>query len=212
MYAITGGSHGLGLALAQQLAAAGETVISLSRTPPKGEGIGHIACDLTNEGSINAAAKALLKNKEPLHALVNCAGMYSRQKLSTLTGPDLARMYTTNVIGPTLLTARLLERIKKDGSDIVNVASSSAFASGVGEAAYASSKWAMRGFSQNLQVELKQNPSRVISFCPDSINTNDTPDGAQTGMGSDELAAFLLQLLRLPKNIEVSEVRVRHKP
>jgi|SRR5215217_3788207 len=56
-------------------------------------------------------------------------------------------------------------KIKKDGADIVNVASTVGLKGYVDEAMYGASKWAMRGFSVNLQIELKDTPSRVISFC-----------------------------------------------
>jgi NAD(P)-dependent dehydrogenase (short-subunit alcohol dehydrogenase family) len=207
MYAITGASDGLGLALATLLAAKGEKVVSLSRSKPKGKGIVHIACDLTNEGSINVAAEALLAMSEPLTALVNCAGVYSSQPLAELTGQDMATAYTTNAIGPVLLTARLIERVKKDNADIMNIDSASALQSHRNEYAYATSKWAMRGFSKNLQHELKGTTVRVINVCPD--NFRDKPEGRQ--MASDDIAAFLLTILYLPKSIEVGEVTLTAK-
>jgi short-subunit dehydrogenase len=207
MYVITGASDGLGLALAKLLAAKGEKVISLSRSKPNAEGVEHIECDLTNEGSINLAARALLKMPEPLHALVNCAGTYSSQALAVLNGQDMARAYTTNAIGPILLTARLIERIKKDNADIMNIDSASALQSYENEYAYATSKWALRGFSKNLQHELKDTKIRVINVCPD--NLRDKPEGKQ--MASAEIAAFLHVILNLPKSIEVGEVTLTAK-
>ena len=207
MYAITGASGGLGLELAKLLAAQGEKVVSLSRSKPDADGIGHIACDLTHEGSINAAVEELLKEKESLKALVNCAGVYNSQPLADVTGQEMAHAYTTNAIGPILLTARLIGRIKKDGADIMNIDSSSALQAHNNEYAYATSKWAMRGFSKNLQHELKDTGVRVTNVCPDTFQ--DKPEGKQ--MASADIAAFLLAILQLPKSIEVGEVTLTAK-
>lgn len=217
MYVVTGASDGLGLELAKALAKQGARVISLSRSKPKAKGVEHITCDLTNEGSINQAAGQVRQQKESLLALVHAAGVYSDGKLAELTGAELARVYTTNIIGPMLLTARLLDRIKKDGADVVNVASTSGFKGSPGEAAYSSSKWALRGFSQNLKVELQSTPSRVISFCPGGMDTGifgkaglkdfDTSKWMQPR----DIANFMVRILALPKNIEVSEVVINRK-
>lgn len=207
MYAITGASGGLGLALAKILAAKGEKVVSLSRSKPGAKGIDHIACDLANEGSINLAARELLQMTEPLQALVHCAGVYNTQALAALTGQEMAQAYTTNAIGPILLTARMIERIKKDGADIMLIDSVSALQSYKDEHAYATSKWALRGFSKNLQHELKGTKVRVINVCPD--NFRDKPEGVQ--MASGDIATFLLAILMLPKSIEVGEVTLTAK-
>jgi len=207
MHVITGASDGLGWELAKLLAAQGEKVVSLSRSKPESEGIGHIVCDLTHEGSINAAVGELLKEKEPLKALINCAGVYNSQPLANLTGQEMALAYTTNAIGPILLTARLIERIKQDNADIMNIDSSSALESYDNEYAYATSKWALRGFSKNLQHELKDTGVRVTNVCPD--NFRDKPEGKQ--MASADIAAFLLTILQLPKSIEVGEVTLAAK-
>lgn len=220
MYVVTGASDGLGLALANILAAKGKKVLSLSRTVPKSRikriSIDHIPCDLTIEGSINAAAQAVLTLDEPIEALVHCAGVFGEQHVGELTGRDLALMFTTNIIGPELLTARLLERLKQDKSDIVTVASTAAFKGNPGQAAYGSSKWAMRGFAQVLREEVRESGCRVISFCPGGMETDffQKAGAAQDPKGwmqPADVANFMWQILCLPKNMEVSEVIINRK-
>lgn len=215
MYVITGASDGLGLALANILVAKDKKVVSLSRTAPKGHvkrtTIGHVVCDLTNEGSINAAVQEVLAMDEPIEALVHCAGAFGMQMVDQLTGRDLALMFTTNIIGPELLTARLLDRLKQDKADIVTVASTAGFKGNPGQAAYGSSKWALRGFAQVLREELRGTGCRVISFCPGGMNTNlfkKVGIARETNgwMQPADVANFMWQILCLPKNMEVSEV------
>src|SRR5579862_1559264 len=163
MYVITGASDGLGKSLAQQLESKGKRVISFSRRKAKVE---TIICDLTDPKSVKEAAFKVLDEQEPIDALINCAGIFSMQELGNLESSELERVFATNVTGPMQLTSLLIGRIKKDEADILNVSSSVGTKAYENQAAYGASKWAMRGFSANLQVELKGTPCRVISFCP----------------------------------------------
>lgn len=219
MYVVTGASDGLGFALAQTISAAGKKVVSLSRAAPKnrkGAAIQHIACDLTNEAAINTAAQSVLALDEPIQALIHCAGVFSEQPVEALTGRDLALIFTTNIIGPELLTSRLLARLKQDQADIVTVASTSGLKGNAGQAAYGSSKWAMRGFAQVLREEVHGNGCRVISFCPGGMETGifkkaGAAIDAKGWMKPADVANFMWQILCLPKNMEVSEVIINRK-
>ncbi len=86
------------------------------------------------------------------------------------------------------------------------------------QAVYGASKWAMRGFSANLQLELKDTPCRVISFCVGGFNSNiakkvtgqDIKD-PENWMNPVDIAKYMKQTLDLPKNMEVSEVIINRK-
>jgi 3-oxoacyl-[acyl-carrier protein] reductase len=220
MYVVTGGSDGLGLELANILVAKGKKVVSLSRSEPKGRikrtKIDHIPCDLTNEGSINAAAQQVIAMDEPIEALINCAGLYNEQPVEDLTGPQAAAMFTVNIIGPEILTARLLKRLIKDESDIINVSSIMATRGDEYAPAYTTSKWAMRGFSQVLQTRLASTNCRVVSFCPGGMDTAIFKKGgvdldSSAFMQPSDVANFMWQILCLPKNMEISEVIIKGK-
>lgn len=217
MIVITGASEGLGKELAVLFVAEGRRVISLSRKSGP-SGVEHIKTDLLNESSITKAASTIIAEKEPLEAVVNCAGVYSEEETEKLSLKEIERVFKTNVFAPMLLTAKLMERIKKDGADIVNVSSTVGTKAYLNQAAYGSSKWALRGFSQNLQLELKGYPSRVISFCPGGFRSNlvknfngsDITD-PENWMAVEDVAKCLKQILELPQNMEVSEILVNRK-
>jgi NADP-dependent 3-hydroxy acid dehydrogenase YdfG len=87
------------------------------------------------------------------------------------------------------------------------------------QAAYGVSKWAMRGFSVNLQIELKDTACRVISFCPGGfvsrffakatgVENNLDP---KEWMRAKDLALLMRSILYLPKNMEVSEIVINRK-
>jgi len=218
MIVITGASDGLGKELATLMVNSGKRVIGLSRSAC-GEGVEHIVTDLTSEMDIEQAANKIKVDSEPLEALINCAGVLSIEKVESLTSKEVDRVLATNIRAPLLLTSRLMDKIKRDGADIVNVASTVGLKGYVDQAAYGASKWAIRGFSSNLQTELKDYPSRVISFCPGGFKTKlfekaTGVDNTNTGDWLDaieDIAQCLKQLLELPKNMQITEIIIDRK-
>ena len=218
MYVITGASDGLGLELAKLLAKQGKKVVSLSRTKPQIAGVQWVSTDLRDESSIEAAAKQVAAMDGTLEALVNCAGVMSLEHLESVSAAEIDRVFRTNVTGPILLTSRLIERIKQDKADVLNVSSTVGTKAYKDQAAYGSSKWAMRGFSANLQVELAGTPCRVISFCTGGFRskigekvTGQKLADPENWMLPQDVAQLMAQILQLPKNMEVSEIVINRK-
>jgi len=217
MIVITGASDGLGKELATLMVNSGKRVIGLSRSAC-GEGVEHIVTDLTSEMDIEQAANKIKVDSEPLEALINCAGVLSIEKVESLTSKEVDRVLATNIRAPLLLTSRLMDKIKRDGADIVNVASTVGLKGYVDQSAYGASKWAMRGFSSNLQTELKDYPSRVISFCTGGFNskifqkaTRQSNQDFTFWMKAEDVALCLKQLLELPKNMQITEIIIDRK-
>ena len=217
MIVITGTSSGLGKELAKLFVADGKRVIGLSRKV-NNENIEHIQTDLLDEASTASAVKKISADKEPLEALINCAGVYGEEPIEQLSANEIERIYKTNVFAPMLLTSGLMKKIKADGADIVNVASTVGTKAYVDQASYGGSKWALRGFSQNLQLELKNTPCRVVSFCPGGFSSSLVKNfsgqeiaDSKNWMSAKDVATCLKQLLELPKNMEVSEILINRK-
>jgi len=105
-----------------------------------------MSCIIWREGSeIEKGAEEVAAIDEPLEAIVNCAGVMSIQPLGEITEDEIKRVMSTNVKSAILLVSNLADRIKKDGTDIVNVASTVGLKGYVDQAVYGASKWAMRG-------------------------------------------------------------------
>lgn len=219
MFIVTGASSGLGLAIAEALVAKGKKVVSLSRTRPAPEGIDWIQVDLLSEDSIVDVANQLLQKDQPIEGLVNCAAVTSYEDIDKLTPAELDRMFKTNVTAPMLLTSKLFDRLKQDGADIVNVGATIALKAGYAQqSVYSTTKWALRGFTQNLAEELKPTGCRVISFLLGGFNstmhqkvTGKPITDPENWMRVEDIAAYLIQILELPKNMEISEVIVNRK-
>lgn len=217
MIIITGASDGLGLQLAGVLKESGKSVVNISRHECKDADV-NILCDLQVPSAIQDAAAQVNAINQPLEAVINCAGVMSLQPLGKITDDEIRRVMSTNVESAILLVSRLTQRIKADNADVVNIASTVGLKGYVDQAAYGASKWAMRGFSANLQAELKNTKCRVISFCvggfksdiAKKITGNDLPD-PENWMNPEDIAKFMKQILDLPKGIEVSEIIINRK-
>jgi len=216
MIVITGASDGLGRELAKVYQAADKRVVNISRRESE-YAADNVLADITDEAALTAAVQAVLAIDEPIEALVNCAGVMSLEPLGKITPREVDRTFGVNVKAAILLVSGLAYRLKQDGSDVVNIASTVGLKAYPDQAAYGASKWAMRGFSQNLQVELK-NTNRVISLCVGGFKSDiakkvtgeDLPD-PENWMNPDDVAVFMKQILDLPKNMEVSEIIINRK-
>jgi NAD(P)-dependent dehydrogenase (short-subunit alcohol dehydrogenase family) len=217
MIVITGASDGLGLQIAKVYKEAGKRVVNVSRRASKCAD-NDVLTDLTDAASVASAAEAILAIDEPLEVLVNCAGVMSLEPLDKITASELDRTFGVNVRGAILLVSGLAERARRDGTDIVNVASTVGLKAYPEQAAYGASKWAMRGFSQNLQVELKTT-NRVMSFCvggfksdiAKKVHGQDLPD-PENWMDPEDIVVFLKQIIDLPRSMEVSEIVINRRP
>lgn len=218
MIIITGASDGLGLQLAKLYKESGKNVLNISRRNSEFATF-NVLCDLSSEKEIGMATDEILKIDEKIEAIVNCAGVLSVQKLGEITGAEFDRVMSVNVRAAILLVSKLIEKIRKDEADIVNVSSTVGHKGYENQAIYGVSKWAMRGFSANLQTELKGTKSRVISFCPGGFKTkmfekatgvDNTGDGSEW-MKAEGVALALKQVLDLPKNMEVGEIIIHRK-
>jgi short-subunit dehydrogenase len=171
-----------------------------------------------SETSISSAVEKLLTMDEPVEALVNCAGISAYEGMGELTAENLEKLFKVNTIGPMLLVSQLFARLKQDGADIVNVTSTIIRrASEAQQDGYAASKWALHGFSKNLSAQLKESQCRVIDFVAGGFVSNmhvklgkPAQDPADW-MDPKDVAAFMLHILDLPKNMEVNEVVVSRK-
>lgn len=136
-FCITGANTGIGEVTARELAGRGGRVLLACRSEAKtkpvldaiardGGDADFVALDLGDLGSVRTAATELLASGEPIHVLVNNAGL-AGQRGQTVSGFELA--FGVNHVGHFLLTTLLLDRIAESGPDarIVNVASDAHF-------------------------------------------------------------------------------------
>jgi 3-oxoacyl-[acyl-carrier protein] reductase len=185
---VTGGSRGLGLAMARALAAAGYRVIALSRgstgelaaasraAADSGRGaIEFRACDLADLVRISPLVKALRADFGPLYGLVNNAGLGTSGILSNMRDQDIQRLIQLNTVSPILLSKYVVRSMmaQREGR-IINIASIVASTGYSGLSVYSATKASLIGFTRSLAREVGQLGITVNAIAPGFISTEMT--------------------------------------
>lgn len=188
---VTGGSRGLGLAIAQKLAEADYRVIAIARQPSEAlsaameqwkrdgrELLRFWPFDLADTHKIPGLVKALRKEFGAFYGLVNNAGLGTSGILATMHDEQIARLVHVNTVSPLLLTKYVVRSMMADGGGgrIVNIASVVA-ASGVsGVCVYAATKASLVGFTRSLAREVGPLGITVNAVAPGFVATKMTED------------------------------------
>jgi len=213
---ITWGSEGLWLELAKLFLEKWFEVICLSRRKPEIDVV-HIQTDLSEKKSIQASIATIKKKFSKFKYLINCAAVLHVEPTAEIEYDTLENMMRINLMAPIMLISQLLDLIKENESDIVNVWSTGWYKPKRCQYGYGVSKRWIRWVSANLQLRLEDTKCRVIWFNPWSLKTKMYEKAAWSKrdpdkeMDAKEVAKFMIQILELPKNMEVSEIIINRK-
>jgi 3alpha(or 20beta)-hydroxysteroid dehydrogenase len=174
---VTGAARGTGAITARLFASEGARVAIADVNRAGGEAvareIGEGACFIetdvcSEDGWVECVAEAERRFGPP-NVLVNNAAILHLAALEDTKLADLERVLRVNTIGPFLGIRALIEPMKRaGGGSIVNVSSIDGLAAKNGVAAYAASKWSVRGLSKVAAVELGKYGIRVNVVCPEA--------------------------------------------
>lgn len=180
---ITGGSSGIGLAIAQALLARGGHVHLLARNEDSlqearerlvrehpNRTITTHGCDVADAGAVDAVFDEL----DPCAptVLVNSAGVSKPGYFHELTLDDFDRCFRVNFFGTLHTVRRMVPNLmKRHDGYIVNVSSVAGLMGVFGYTAYGSSKFAVSGFSESLRQELRPHGITVTLLCPPDVDT-----------------------------------------
>jgi 3-oxoacyl-[acyl-carrier protein] reductase len=182
---VTGGSRGLGLAIARTLADAGYRVIAVARQEGaelkaasaalRMHGPGAIefrACDLSEVGQIATLVRGIRADFGPMYGLVNNAGLGTAGLLGTMHDRDIERLVRLNTLSPLVLTKYVARSmmVERQGR-IVNIASIVASTGYSGLSVYSATKASLVGFTRSLARELGQLGITVNAVAPGFIET-----------------------------------------
>jgi uncharacterized protein len=219
---LTGASSGLWASLTQVFHDDWYEIIGLCRSEPASF-VKWIETDLTSEISLDVAIEKIKREFNQFELLIQCAWDGHGESIDTLDWQKSEHIFRLNAIAPIVLTSKLLTNIRNNEADIINIGATIGFKPYHHFSVYGSSKWAMRWWTENLQLELKGTPCRVIWVHPGGIDTDGNDrrrweiseiTGKWIGwwfMSPDDIARFILQIYQLPKNMEISEVIINRK-
>jgi 3-oxoacyl-[acyl-carrier protein] reductase len=177
---VTGGSKGIGLAIAEALYGAGARVAIVARDGARAEaaaqGLGERArgysCDVTDAARIAAALESVERDLGPVDVLVNNAGLTKDNLLFRIGEPEWDVVLDTNLKGAFLFTkAAARGMIKRRWGRIINITSVIGLMGNKGQSNYAASKAGLIGFTKAVAKELGSRNVLVNAVAPGYIDT-----------------------------------------
>lgn len=197
---VTGGTRGIGLAVAKRLTADGYDVLMTYRDDAEsaegaknelvgsGRRVDCLAADISTADGAGAAIEAAMQGFGRLDVLVNNAGITRDTLLMRMTEADWDDVLTTNLKGAFLTSkAAIRPMLRQRSGRIVNISSVVGQVGNAGQANYAAAKAGLIGFTKSLAKEVGSRGITVNAIAPGFIATRMT-DGL-----SDEIKATLLE-------------------
>jgi short-subunit dehydrogenase involved in D-alanine esterification of teichoic acids len=215
---IPGATSGIGLALAQRLQAAGNTVIVggrrqdlLDEIVARHPGIEAVRIDTSDAGSVAAAAGEVIARHPDLNVLVTMAGIMRIEDWSTPARfvETAEATVITNLLGPIRLIGAFIEHLlAQEDASIMTVSSGLAFVPLRVTPTYNATKAAIHMLSESLRLQLAGSSVRVVELEPPSVATDLMPGQRDSAfaMPLDDFADEVMSILR--DEPEVTEVQV----
>jgi len=217
---ITGGSRGLGRALAELLIGKGATVVISSRHQAEIEvlakeiGATGWACDVTDEKSVIRLTDETVKKFGRIDIWINNAGIWLPK--TPLEEIDMKRgheLFEVNLFGTVYGSRQALIQMKKQGTGtIVNIVSSAALKGRPGQTMYSASKHAAKGFTDSLREETKGSGILIIGAYPSGFKSHlfdeHKPDEFGDFMSPESVAERIVENL-MKKEPETEQILKR---
>ncbi len=180
---ITGGSSGIGFAIASTLLKEGMVVAIMARNQNRlekavgqlrdeGGEVISVAGDVSNAAEVNDFVQQVVREKNRIDLLVNNAGIYRQGEIADLSESDWDDVQNINLKGAFLCTKAVLPMMRKQQSGYVINISSVAGKMGFGNAsAYCASKFGLIALTESLLEEEVKNNIRSTAICPGYVAT-----------------------------------------
>ena len=207
---VTGGSRGIGLAIARELAEAGAKVAVVARGEAgaqqaaaglPGEGHRGFACDVADPEAATALVKQVDESLGGLDILVNNAGVTRDNLLMRIKDDDWSAVLDTNLRGAfNLIRAASRGMMKRRGGRIINITSVVGITGNKGQANYAASKAGLIGLTKSVAKELGSRGVLVNAVAPGYIETDMTAELPQAARDA-LMAQIALERMGRPEDI-----------
>ena len=219
---ITGAASGMGREIARVYAAEGAAVglldveaeeldqVVLDIRKEGGTALGQVA-DVRDSFQVEAAVQTIADHLGPVDILVNSAGLRCGGRVHEIAEEAWDLCFDVNVKGTFLLCKAVVPiMLERQQGQIINIASLSAWIRGAegGGSAYGASKYAVRGFSRYLAVELRSANVRVCCLSPGSTDSHfrGQPTGNPNWMNPSDVAAAALYIATQRDRVAVAEL------
>jgi NADP-dependent 3-hydroxy acid dehydrogenase YdfG len=221
---VTGGSRGIGRAIAKRLAGLGAAVAICGRDAEKLRETAEelraftkqVFCqtaDVTCAKEVEKFVSGAEKQLGPIGILVNNAGIGLFGPAHEKNEEEWDRVLNTNVKSVFLVSRAVVPTmIKEGGGDIINISSLAGRNTFAGGGLYCASKWAVQGLSGCMAEDLRDKGIRVSVICPGSVATEFSGQGskdASKALQPDDVAHAVAALLTQRQGSFMSEIHIR---
>ena len=230
---VTGGSRGIGLAIARGLVAGGANVavtglssahLSSARHAIEAAGPGSVEtlqADVRRAEDVTRTIDATVARFGGLDFLINNAGIGVFKPVADMSRDEWASIIDTNLTGVFYACHAAIPHLRtRGGGYIINISSLAGKNSFAGAAAYCASKAGLNAFSEALMQEVRYDGIRVSYVMPGSVatgfNNGDETKGADWKTSSDDVAEVVIGLLQshprsIPSRVEIRPSRPPRK-
>ena len=222
---ITGGTKGIGLAIAESLLRNGTSVFicgrgkrdlaaALDRLRAIGDAAGE-TCDVRSEDQVRQMLEEAERVFGGVDIRVNNAGIGIMGKtVEEISGDEFRQTIETNLLGVFYACHHAIPMMKRRGGGyIFNISSLAGQNAHPRMAAYNASKFGLNGFSEALMQEVRQDNIKVSYICPGSVNTyfgGDTPsDDKAWQLQPEDIARTVISLLEMDPRALPSKIEIR---
>ncbi|MFO0920247.1 MAG: SDR family oxidoreductase [Candidatus Saccharimonadales bacterium] len=218
---VTGASDGIGKSLALELTKEGHELVLFGRNEQRLKSVAAMsndaeyhAFDMNDYGAMVSAVDKVLANGD-IDVLINNAGIWHKiGDLEAIPEELIKEVITTNLTSQILLTQKILPHLRnRENSFIVNIVSKSGVTAQEGQSVYSASKWGLRGFTDVLRADTKNDKVHVIGVYQSGTNTklfekagDDFPIEQFTN--PDDLAKVIAFTFQQPPKLRVTEIRI----
>ncbi len=223
---VTGGTKGIGRAIAEALIVEGVSVCISARKGDEvehtvgelsgmGEGrVAGVACDVRDYEEVKSLIEHTVSDLGGVDILINNAGVGIFGRVEELSPEDFRAVLETNLFGVFYCCHEAIPQMKKRGGGyIINISSLAGVNAHPEMAAYNASKFGLNGFSEALMQEVRHDGIKVSYIMPGSVNTHfggDEPSADQSWqLQPEDIARIVLDLLHQDERVLPSRVEVR---
>ncbi len=221
---VTGGTRGIGRAIASSLVRAGLQVAitarreddlaqATSQLNKHGKAVGYV-CDVRDYDQVKSTFNKIVEDFGGVDILVNNAGIGLFASVEAMSVEDFRAVLETNVFGVFYCCHEAIPLMKRRGGGyIINISSLAGANPHPNMAAYNASKFGLNGFSEALMQEVRHDGIKVSYIMPGSVNTEfggDEPSDAKSWqLQPDDIAKVVMDLLEYPDRALPSRIEIR---
>ena len=211
---VTGGTKGIGRAIADALVSAGVKVAITARNKDDVDVAGGYVCDVRDYDQVKSVFAKIARDFGGVDILVNNAGVGIFESVESMSPDDFRTVLETNVFGVFYCCHEAIPLMKQRGGGyIINISSLAGANAHAQMAAYNASKFGLNGFSEALMQEVRHDGIKVSYIMPGSVNTEfggDEPsDEKSWQLQPADVARVVMDLLAYPNRALPSRVEIR---